>query len=174
MVFGHANKNQSLTFNLQSFNQAMKTLLKLFLPTFIPYIIFARYTKLDDAHRHITEQLTEISLTSLMYYFWQLGWIIYPILFLTQYVVVLPIWDRLNARLLRAVFITLLWVLSASLLLAAGVSYAIWDATTSTDSLCRSIGALFGVQGMYWLINVLLLFIIDLIIQKTKKEEKQA
>ncbi len=38
---------------------------------------------------HITEQLTEISLTSLMYYFWQLGWLIYPILFLTQYVVVI-------------------------------------------------------------------------------------
>jgi hypothetical protein len=151
----------------------MKTLLKLLLPTLIPYMIFARYTALDDSHRQIAE-LTEISLTSLMYYFWRLGIIIYPILFLTQYVVVLPIWDRLNARLLRAAFITLLWVLSASLLMAVGVSYAIWDKTLGTDSLYRSIGALFGVQGMYWLINIALLFVIDLIAQKNKKEEKEA
>ena len=152
----------------------MKNLLKLLLPTLIPYFIFARYTKLDDSHRHITEQLTEISLTSLMYYYWTLGWIIYPILFLTQYVVVLPIWRRPDARLGRAVYITLLWVLSASLLLAGGVSYAIWDKALGTDSLYRSIGALFGVQGMYWLINIALLFIIDLISQKnSKKDEKQ-
>lgn len=128
---------------------------------------------MDEEHRQITEQLTEISLTSLMYYYWRLGIIIYPILFLTQYVIVLPIWDKLNTRLVRAAFITLLWVLSASLLLAIGVSYVIWDTTLGTDSLYRSIGALFGVQGMYWLINVALLFVIDFIAQKNKKEEKQ-
>jgi hypothetical protein len=151
----------------------MKTLLKLLLPTFIPYMIFARYTALDEAHKHITTQLTEISLTSLMYYFRYTCPYLYVILFLTQYVVVLPIWDKLNARLFRAAFITLLWVLSASLLLAVGVSYAIWDTTLGNDSLYRSIGALFGVQGMYWLINILLLFIIDLIAQKTKKKEEK-
>ncbi len=150
----------------------MKTLLKLLLPTLIPYIIFARYTALDEAHKDITTQLTEISLTSLMYYFRYTSPYLYIILFLTQYVVVLPIWDRLNSRLLRAAFITLLWVLSASLLMAVGVSYAIWDRTLGTDSLYRSIGALFGVQGMYWLINLLLLFIIDFFIARKAKKEK--
>lgn len=151
----------------------MKTLLKLLLPTLIPYMIFARYTALDEAHKDIAGQLTEISLTSLMYYFRYTSPYLYIILFLTQYVVILPIWDKLNARLFRAAFITLLWVVSASLLLAVGVSYAIWDKTLGTDSLCRSVGALFGVQGMYWLINIALLFVIDLIAQKNKKEEKE-
>jgi uncharacterized BrkB/YihY/UPF0761 family membrane protein len=151
----------------------MKTLLKLILPTFIPYMIFARYTALDEAHKHITDQLTEVSLTSLMYYFRYTSPYLYIILFLTQYVVVLPIWDKLNSRLFRAAFITLLWVLSASLLMAVGVSYVVWDKTLGTDSLYRSIGALFGVQGMYWLINIALLFIIDLIAQKNKKEQKE-
>ncbi|MFD0749606.1 hypothetical protein ACFQZS_05590 [Mucilaginibacter calamicampi] len=152
----------------------MKTLLKLLIPTLVPYYIFARYTALDEAHKHITEQLTEISLNSLMYYFRYVGLYLYVILFLTQYVIILPIWNRLNSRLWRAAFITLLWVLSASLLLSAGVSYAIWDSALGNDSLYRSIGALFGVQGMYWLINVALLFIIDLIIQrKARKDEKQ-
>ena len=130
---------------------------------------------MDEAHKHITEQLTEISLTSLMYYFRYTCPYLYVILFLTQYVVILPIWDRLKARLGRAVYITLLWVLAASLLLAVGVSYAIWDTTLGNDSLYRSIGALFGVQGMYWLINIALLYIIDLIIQKRtdKKEEPE-
>ena len=126
---------------------------------------------MDEAHKNITDQLTEVSLTSLMYYFRYTSPYLYIILFLTQYVVVLPIWDRLNSRIFRAVFITLLWVLSASLLMAVGVSYAIWDKTLGTDSLYRSIGALFGVQGMYWLINILLLFIIDFIAQKAKKEK---
>lgn len=151
----------------------MKTLLKLILPTFIPYIIFARYTTLDDAHRHITEQLTEISLNSLMYYFWQLGWLIYPILFLTQYVVVLPIWDNLSSKPIRATLFTLLWVSLASLLLAVGVSYIIWDKTLGTESLYDSIKTLFSVQAVYWLVNILILFIIDLIIQKTKRKEKE-
>jgi len=151
----------------------MKTLLKLLIPTLVPYLIFARYTKLDDSHRHITGQLTEISLTSLMYYFWQLGVILYPILFLTQYVVVLPIWKRINRGPLRAAAYSLLWVLSASLLLSVGVSYAIWDTALGNDSLYRSIGALFGVQGMYWLINIALLFIIDLIIQRKAKRDKE-
>ena len=156
----------------------MKTLLKLLLPTLIPYFIFARYTALDEAHKQITAQLTEISLISLMYYFRYVGHFLYVILFLTQYVVVLPIWNRLNSGLWRAAYITLLWVLSASLLLAAGVSYAIWDTKLETDSLYRSIAALFGVQGMYWLINIALLFVIDLIIQKRQakkeNEEKEA
>lgn len=152
----------------------MKTLLKLFIPTLIPYLIFARYTALDDAHKHITEQLTEISLTSLMYYFRYTCPYLYVILLLTQYVVALPIWHKLNSQLFRAIYVTLLWVLSASLLLSVGVSYAIWDTTLGTDSLYRSIGALFGVQGIYWLINILLLFIINLATQKTKKEEKEA
>jgi hypothetical protein len=138
-------------------------------------MIFARYTKLDDSHRQITEQLTEISLTSLMYYYWTLGWIIYPILFLTQYVVILPIWKRINGGPLRAAVFTLLWVIIASLLLAIGVSYVIWDTTLGDDSLYDSIKALFGVQAIYWLVNILILFLIDLIIQKTKKkEEKEA
>jgi len=151
----------------------MKALLKLLLPTLIPYVIFARYTALGEAHKDIAGQLTEISLNSLMYYFRYTSPYLYIILFLTQYVVVIPIWDKLNSRLLRAAFVTLLWVLSASLLLAVGVSYAIWDKALGTDSLYRSIGALFGVQGMYWLINIALLFIIDLIAQKNKKKEKE-
>lgn len=128
---------------------------------------------MGEAHKDIAGQLTEISLNSLMYYFRYTSPYLYIILFLTQYVVVIPIWDKLNSRLLRAAFVTLLWVLSASLLLAVGVSYAIWDKALGTDSLYRSIGALFGVQGMYWLINIALLFIIDLIAQKNKKKEKE-
>lgn len=151
----------------------MRTLLKLFLPTFIPYIIFARYTTLDDGHRNITEQLTEISLTSLMYYFWQLGWLIYPILFLTQYVVVLPIWNNLNKKPLRATLFTLLWVSIASLVLAVGISYIIWDKALGTGSFFDSIKALFGVQVAYWLVNILILFIIDSIAQKAKEEKKE-
>jgi hypothetical protein len=139
-----------LIFNL---DRAMKTFLKLFLPTLIPYLIFARYTALDEAHKQITYQLTEISLTSLMFYFRYTSPYLYIVLFLTQYVVVLSIWDSLNNRLLRAVLFTLLWVLLASLLLAIGVSYIIWD---------KALGS-----------KISILFIIDLIAQKTKKEEKE-
>ena len=128
---------------------------------------------MDEAHKDIAGQLTEISLTSLMYYFRYTSPYLYIILFLTQYVFMLPIWDKQNARLFRAVFVTFLLVLSASLLLAVGVSYTIWDTTLGTASLYRSTGALFGVQGIYWLINISLLFIIDFTAQKAKKEQKE-
>ena len=152
----------------------MKTLLKLFLPTLIPYLVFARYTALAEAHKFIADQLTEISLASLMYFFRYTCPYLYIILFLTQYVIVLPIWDGMSNRLLKASLFTLLWVLLASLLLAIGISYAIWDKTLGTQSLYRSIKILFGVQSIYWLVNLLILFVIEFIILKTKKEEKEA
>ncbi len=151
----------------------MRTLLKLLLPTLIPYFIFARYTALDESHKQITEQLTEISLTSLMYYFRYSSPYLYIILFLTQYVIILPIWNSVNGAPLRAAVFTLLWVLIASIVLAAGVSYVIWDRTLGVDSLYDSIKALFGVQAVYWVVNILILFIIDFIYAKIKKPQEE-
>jgi len=151
----------------------MKTLLKLILPTIIPYFIFARYTALDDAHKNITEQLTEISLTSLMYYFRYSSPYLYIILFLTQYVFIIPIWNSVNGGPLRAAAFTLLWVLLASLILAVGVSYVIWDRTLGTNRLYNSIKALFGVQAVYWVVNILILFIVDLIYLETNKPQEE-
>jgi len=152
----------------------MKNLLKLLLPTLIPYFIFSRYTALDEAHKQITEQLTEISITSLMYYFRYSAPYLYIILFLTQYVIIVPVWNSINGGPLRAMAFTLLWVLLASLILSVGVSYIIWDEALGTNSLYDSIKALLSVQALYWLVNVFILFIIDIIAQKTKKEEKEA
>lgn len=151
----------------------MKTLLKLILPTIIPYLVFARYTALDESHKQITEQLTEISLTSLMYYFRYSSPYLYIILFLTQYVIIIPIWNSVNGAPLRAAAFTSLWVLLASLILAIGVSYVIWDITLGPDSLYNSIKALFGVQAVYWVVNILILFIIELIYLKTKKPQEE-
>ncbi len=151
----------------------MKTLLKLLLPTLIPYFIFARYTALDESHKQITEQLTEISVNSLMYYFRYSSPYLYIILFLTQYVIILPVWRRVSGGPLRAAAFTTLWVLIASVLLSVGVSYIIWDQTLGNDSFYDSIKALFGVQALYWIVNVLILFIIDLIYLKTKKTQEE-
>ncbi|PJJ84228.1 hypothetical protein [Mucilaginibacter auburnensis] len=151
----------------------MKTLLKLLLPTLIPYLIFARYTALDESHKQISEQLTEISLTSLMFYFRYSSPYLYIILFLTQYVVILPIWNSISGGPLRATAFTLLWVLIPSLLLSAGVSYVIWDRTLGADSLYDSVKTLFVVQTLYWVVNILILFTIDLIYLKTNKPQEQ-
>lgn len=141
----------------------MKTLLKLLLPTLIPFVIFARYTALDEAHKHISGQLTEISLNSLMYYFRYSAPVLCVILLLTQYVIIIPIWNSLNAKLWKAVVFTLIWVLLATALLSAGVSYVVWDQSLGSSTLNSSIKTLFAIQALYWLVNIIILLIIDVI-----------
>lgn len=137
----------------------MKTLLKSFLPAFLLFAAFARVTKLDDLHRHISGPLTEVSVTSLMFYFQYFAPLVFVILCLTQYLVVLPLWERVtDAGRFRQMILVLA---SASLLLSGCIAWFVWDGAVGVWSLMRSLATMLLLQYVYWLLNLFVLYLID-------------
>jgi hypothetical protein len=134
----------------------MKSLLKAFLPTFILFSIFARITALDDLHRNLHNGVTEITLPGLMLYFSYLAPLLYAILFLTQLLVIVPMWDRAYNKITITIPVSI-----ASALLSLVISYIIWDSILGIKSLFSSIIILFLLQMVYWVLNLFILSLMD-------------
>lgn len=134
----------------------MRSLLKAFLPTFILFSIFARITAVDDLHRNLHDGLTQITLPGLMLYFSYLAPLLYAILFLTQLLIIMPMWNRANNKIKVAIPVSI-----ASLLLSLGISYIIWDSASGISGLFSSIIILFLLQMVYWVLNLFMLFLMD-------------
>jgi len=140
----------------------MKTFIKALIPTLALYFIFARVTALDEAHKNIKGDITEISVQSLMLYFRYLGIILYPILLLTQLLFIVPIWNRAGT-FSKKIFRLILPTVLVSLVLSAGIGYMIWDKATGISSLYHSVLTLFTIQAIYWVLNLFILYLLDLI-----------
>ncbi|MFA6085800.1 hypothetical protein [Mucilaginibacter sp.] len=134
----------------------MRSLLKAFLPTFILFSIFARITAVDDLHRNLHDGLTQITLPGLMLYFSYLAPLLYAILFLTQLLIIMPMWNRANNKIKVAIPVSI-----ASLLLSLGISYIIWNSASGINDLFSSIITLFLLQMVYWVLNLFILFLMD-------------
>ena len=134
----------------------MRSLLKAFLPTFILFSIFARITAVDDLHRNLHDGLTQITLPGLMLYFSYLAPLLYAILFLTQLLIIMPMWNRADNKIKVAIPVSI-----ASLLHSLGISYIIWDSASGISGLFSSIIILFLLQMVYWVLNLFMLFLMD-------------
>ncbi|RYU91498.1 hypothetical protein EWM62_06040 [Mucilaginibacter terrigena] len=134
----------------------MKLLIKALIPTFILFSVFARITALDNLHRDINGEGNAITIQSLMFYFSYVGPLLYAVLFLTQLLIIVPVWNKLlNKRKL------VLSVLGACSLLSAAIGYIVWNPADSYYTLLISVATLFGVQAIYWALNLLMLYAID-------------
>jgi hypothetical protein len=134
----------------------MKLIIKAFVPTFTLFSVFARMTALDNLHRNIHGELNVISLQSLMFYFSYFAPLLYAILFLTQLLIIVPVWDRLlnKSRMISV-------LLGACLLLSVVISYIAWSPENGYQILLTSAGTLFLVQAIYWALNLFMLYAID-------------
>jgi hypothetical protein len=134
----------------------MKLLLKAFIPTFIPFAVFARVTALDNLHRNMHGEVTAISLQSLMFYFSYFAPLLYAILLLTQYLITVPLWNKTanKAKMLSL-------ILGTCLLLSVLISYIAWSPGSGYQILLVSIVTLFTANATYWAFNLFILYIID-------------
>jgi hypothetical protein len=133
----------------------MKLLIKTFIPTFVLFSIFARITALDNLHRNINGEADAISLQSLMLYFSYFAPLLYAVLFLTQLLIIVPVWNKLLNKG-RMIFS----VLGASLILSIAISYIAWGPENGYKTLLISVGTLFIVQAIYWALNLFMLYLI--------------
>lgn len=137
--------------------------LKVIVPPVVAFWVFAIIIKYNPLH-HTFEGLSDIgdgSAAGLINYYKIFAPFQLIIAILTQYLIILPLWDKIVARHKAAIgiFIGLILV---CVIAAGGLSYIIWDRAVGTEHLIHIALFMTGVQLFYWFINFLVLFLFDI------------
>jgi hypothetical protein len=140
----------------------MKYLIKLILPPLIAFWAFALFIKYTPFFHHIDglSNLGEDSVYGLIAYYkiFAIGQI--AIAELTQFLIVMPLWNKILAKPRSAITIFSIMLL-VCLIFAFGLAYIIWDPVTKIGHLLDIGLFMTGVQLFYWIINFLLLYLLD-------------
>lgn len=137
--------------------------LKVILPPLIAFLVFAVIIKYNPLH-HSFEGLSDIgdgSASGLITYYKIFAPFQFVIAVLTQYLIILPLWDKILRRGIAAISIFIVMALIC-LLLAFGIAYMIWDRAVGTEHLIHITLFMTGVQLLYWAINFLVMFLFDI------------
>jgi hypothetical protein len=140
----------------------MKYLVKIILPPLFAFWAFALFVKFTpDFHRiHGFENLGDYSVPGLIAYYklFAPGQIL--IALLTQWLIAMPLWEKILAKPKAAILIFSLMLLVCTVC-AFGLAYIIWDPATSAGYLIQIGLFMTGVQVFYWVINFLVLYLLD-------------
>lgn len=158
----------------------MRNLFKAIFPPFVGFLVYfvaVRYSSVYFALR--IDQMGVGDLKSFMAFYRYLLPLLFVVAVLTQALIIVPLWNRMVGRgagYRTAVIISLVVV---CLIFAGGIGYIIWDHTTGTYKLLKMSGFMAAVQIFYWLINFLVLYLMENEEEKRKakleaKEEKEA
>jgi len=140
----------------------VKRIVKVIFPPLIAFWAFAVFLKFSPYFHHIDglHEMGADSVYGLIAYYkvFAPGQIL--IALLTQWLIIMPLWDRIVAKPKSAIIIFPSIVIIC-LAFAFGIAYVIWDTATGTKHLVEICLFMTGVQLFYWIINFLLLFLID-------------
>lgn len=88
-----------------------------------------------------------------------------PLLFvdalLTQFLIAVPVWESFIAKSAIYKVIALISLVFICLLFAFGISYIIWNKPDGVQRLIELTGFMTAVQLVYWLINLLVLTLLN-------------
>lgn len=147
----------------------MRSLLKVLLPPFIgfgAYFLVVRFSSVYFTLR--IDKLGEGTIESFMAYFRYFLPLLFTVAVLTQYLIVVPVWDRMFLKSGRGKLISSLILCFICLLFAAFISYCIWDRQSSRWHVVKVCAFMTAVQLVYWTVNLLVLYFL------TKKPEPVA
>lgn len=140
----------------------MKNLLKVLLPPFIGFALY--FVAIRYSPGYFALKIGQIGTGTLAgfkaYYRYALP-LLYIIAVLTQMLIVVPIWNHIVRRsLTRKLWIVFFFVMICSVM-AAAISYAIWDQATGEHRLIKLFLFMDAVQLVYWAVNFLTLTLTD-------------
>ena len=144
----------------------MRKLLKFILPPFIGFVVYfiaIRYSSVYFTLR--IDEMGEGTITAFMAYFRYYMPLLFIVAVLTQVLIVTPVWDKLFLKSNTGKVISLLVLCLICLLLAAGISYCIWDRRSGTRHVVKVCAFMTAVQLIYWGVNLTILYLL------TKKPE---
>jgi len=140
----------------------MRSLLKVLLPPFIgfgAYFLAVRYSSVYFALQ--IDKLGEGTVESFMAYFKYFMPLLFVVAVLTQYLIVVPVWDRLFLQSNRGKIISIIVLCLICLLFAAFISYCIWDRQSSRWHVVKVCAFMTSVQLIYWTVNLVVLYFLD-------------
>ncbi len=111
-------------------------------------------------------------LQSFMSYFRYLLALIFATSVLTQLLIFLPIWNSLKERSVKVRILTFLSGCLICFLFAGLIAYAMWDAY-SVKHLIKLCLFMTGVQVIYWMLNIGMIYLIEIKNAQTKVLTKE-
>jgi hypothetical protein len=139
----------------------MRSLLKVILPPlvgFAAYFIAIRYSSVYFTLR--IDEMGEGTITAFMAYYRYFLPLLFTVAMLTQFLIVVPIWDRVFLRSITGKLISLLILCLICVLFAAGISYAIWDKQSGVEHVERVCVFMTIVQLVYWTVDLCILHLL--------------
>jgi hypothetical protein len=147
----------------------MKKLLKVLIPPFIGfslYFIAVRYSPYYFTLK--PDEMGDGKLQSFMSYYRYCVPLLFVVGLLTQLLIFVPVWDKVVTRSVSAKWLSFLTLCFICLVLAGAIAYAMWD-TYSVKHLIKLSIFMTGVQITYWVMNIVLMYMIDLWLYKPAK-----
>ena len=145
----------------------MRSLLKDILPPlvgFAAYFIAIRYSSVYFTLR--IDEMGEGTITAFMAYYRYFMPLLFTVAVLTQFLIVVPVWDRIFLKSATGKFISSMILCLICVLFAAGISYTIWDKQSGVDHVIKVGLFMTTVQLVYWAVNLFVLYLL------TKKPEQ--
>ena len=139
----------------------MRKLLKVLLPPFIGFLVYflaVRYSTIYFTLR--IDEMGEGTVAAFMAYYRYFLPLLFTVAALTQLLIVVPVWDKVFLKSGAGKVSSLLALCFICLLLAAGLSYVIWDRQSGRTHLYRVCLFMTGVQLVYWIVNLFVLYLL--------------
>lgn len=136
--------------------------LRVILPPLTAFIVFAIIIKYNPL-KYSFEGFSDIgdgSAAGLINYYKIFAPFQFIVALLTQYLIILPLWDKILIRH-RAAISIFIGITLVCLLAAGGIAYIIWDRAIGVRHLIHIALFMAGVQLFYWLINFLVMLLLD-------------
>jgi sterol desaturase/sphingolipid hydroxylase (fatty acid hydroxylase superfamily) len=140
----------------------MRKLLKVLLPVLIDFGIFGVVVKYNMPDHPM--KLIEIGngdLYSLMAYFHLFWLLLLAVGILTQYLIIVPLWDNKAVKSVKARVIIGVCIAVICIAFAGAISYIIWDPTEGQEPLLSFWWYLSEIQLVYWVVTFIILYLMD-------------
>ncbi|HMG07153.1 MAG TPA: hypothetical protein VK609_01525 [Mucilaginibacter sp.] len=140
----------------------MRKLLKVLLPVLIDFGIFGVVVKYNMPDHPM--KLIEIgngNLYSLMAYFHLFWLLLLAVGILTQYLIIVPLWDNKAVKSVKARIIIGICIAVICIAFAGAISYIIWDPTEGRGPLLSFWWYLSEIQLVYWVVTFIILYLMD-------------
>jgi quinol-cytochrome oxidoreductase complex cytochrome b subunit len=80
---------------------------------------------------------------------------------LTQYLIIVPLWDNKAVKSLKARVIIGICIAVICIAFAGAISYIIWDPTEGREPLLSFWWYLSEIQLVYWVVTFIILYLMD-------------
>jgi hypothetical protein len=140
----------------------MKKLLKVLLPPFIGFFLYFIAIRYSSHYFDLNiGQIGTGSLEGFMAYYRYALPLLFIVAILTQLLIVVPVWNKVLLKPASARFWAIFSFVFVCLIMAAALSYPIWDKVTGVHHLLKIFLFMSAVQLVYWTINFITLIVIE-------------